>query len=95
MSKHTFTETTEVNNKIFFAGEAELSSDDLKALKETPTGTDATETRTTETETLPTETELGKMNKAELTRTAKAENVEVTDETDTNAKLAQAILGAR
>jgi hypothetical protein len=42
MPKHTFKETTEVNNKVFFAGEAELDADDLKALKELPaeTGTE-------------------------------------------------------
>lgn len=34
MPKHTFTETTEVNNKVFFEGEAELSDADLKAVKE-------------------------------------------------------------
>ena len=34
MPKHTFTETTTVNNKVFFEGEVELSDADAKSLKE-------------------------------------------------------------
>lgn len=36
MPKHTFTETTTVNNKVFFEGEVELSDADAKALKAAP-----------------------------------------------------------
>lgn len=32
MPKHTFTETTEVNNKVFFEGEAEISDADVASL---------------------------------------------------------------
>jgi len=34
MPKHNFAETTSVNHKVFFEGDAEVSDEDLKALKE-------------------------------------------------------------
>ncbi len=34
MPKHNFEETTTINNKVFFEGEAEVSDADLKALKD-------------------------------------------------------------
>jgi len=33
MPKHTFTETTTVNNKVFFKGDAEVSEADAKAVQ--------------------------------------------------------------
>lgn len=35
MPKHNFAETTSVNHKVFFEGEAEVSDEDLKVLKQT------------------------------------------------------------
>jgi len=34
MPIHNFTETTTINNKVFFEGEAEVSDVDLKAIKD-------------------------------------------------------------
>jgi hypothetical protein len=33
MPKHTFTETTRLGNKVFFAGEATVTSEEAKAIK--------------------------------------------------------------
>ncbi len=79
MPKHTFDETTEVNNKVFFEGEAEISDADLKAIKERQ-GSNAETT---------VETDLTKKTKAELLAQAGSK----ADESMTKAQIIELIEG--
>ncbi len=51
MPKHNFAETTSVNHKVFFEGEAEVSDADLKALKEVKSNENETDEEADKKET--------------------------------------------
>ncbi len=83
MGKHTFKETTAIANKVFFAGDAEISDEDAKTLK--PSQAPTTETSSADGG----ETDLTKKTKAELMKMAG----DRADESMTKAQIIELIEG--